>query len=175
MSDITNTYITRLYAGVNDPFLGPKGVRLLLVFRGFSGYSRGYHFTSAHFPDGHNFRFFGLFGTYFCLKYLSLSDATVLSFLAPFCTGISGALFLKEKYNFREALAGCECPFLLIISPMLNSTVSSLVGVVLIARPTFIFGRLGEESNLDLISDGVPLSEELETVVTPQERLMAVG
>ncbi|KAK0436434.1 hypothetical protein EV421DRAFT_1832232 [Armillaria borealis] len=129
-----------LSAGVNDPFLGPKGVRLLLVFRGFSG-------------------FFGLFGTYFCLKYLSLSDATVLSFLAPFCTGISGAIFLKEKYNYREALAG----------------LSSLVGVVLIARPTFIFGRLGEESSLDLISDGVPLSEELQTVVTPQERLIAVG
>ncbi|KAK0502356.1 integral membrane protein DUF6 [Armillaria luteobubalina] len=129
-----------LYGGVNDPFIGPKGVRLLLVFRGFSG-------------------FFGLFGTYFCLKYLSLSDATVLSFLAPFCTGISGAIFLKEKYNFREALAG----------------LSSLVGVVLIARPTFIFGRLGEESSLDLTSDGVTLSEELQTGVTPQERLMAVG
>ncbi|KAK0187175.1 drug/metabolite transporter superfamily [Armillaria mellea] len=129
-----------LYAGVNDPFLGPKGVRLLLVFRGFSG-------------------FFGLFGTYFCLQYLSLSDATVLSFLAPFCTGISGAIFLKEKYNYREALAG----------------LSSLVGVVLIARPTFIFGRLGEESSLDLVSDGVPLSDKLQTVIKPQERLMAVG
>lgn len=124
MSDIASTYITRLYAGVNDPFLGPKGVRLLLVFRGFSGYSRGHYFTSAHFPDRHNFRFFGLFGTYFCLKYLSLSDATVLSFLAPFCTGISGAIFLKEKYNFREALAGCECHSVLvdyIIHSELNS------------------------------------------------------
>ncbi|KAK0447407.1 uncharacterized protein EV420DRAFT_1568641 [Desarmillaria tabescens] len=127
-------------AGVNDPFLGPKGVRLLLVFRGFSG-------------------FFGLFGTYFCLKYLSLSDVTVLSFLAPFCTGISGAIFLKEKYNYREALAG----------------LSSLVGVVLIARPTFIFGHLGEDSDLGPISEGVPLSEELQTVVTSHERLIAVG
>ncbi|KAG7442212.1 uncharacterized protein BT62DRAFT_936322 [Guyanagaster necrorhizus] len=129
-----------VFAGINHPFLGPKGVRLLLVFRGFSG-------------------FFGLFGTYFCLKYLSLSDVTVLSFLAPFFTGISGAIFLKEKYNYREALAG----------------LSSLVGVVLIARPTFIFGHLGEESNLSAVSDGVPLSGVLQTVVTPQERLTAVG
>ncbi|KAF8057616.1 hypothetical protein FPV67DRAFT_571087 [Lyophyllum atratum] len=27
-----------IYAGVPDPWLGPRGVRLLLVFRGFSGF-----------------------------------------------------------------------------------------------------------------------------------------
>lgn len=45
---------------------------------------------------------------YYSLKYLSLSDATVLTFLAPLFTGVSGAIFLKEKFSKREALAGRE-------------------------------------------------------------------
>ena len=52
-------------------------------------------------------RFFGLCGIYFSLQYLSLSDATVLTFLVPIFTGFSGALFLKEPFSLRELLAGC--------------------------------------------------------------------
>lgn len=55
-------------------------------------------------------RFFGLFGIYYSLQYLSLSDATVLTFLAPLCTAIAGALFLKENFRRTQALAGCERP-----------------------------------------------------------------
>ena len=51
-------------------------------------------------------RFFGLFGMYYSLQYLSLSDATVLSFLVPMCTAMAGALFLGEKFSRREAFAG---------------------------------------------------------------------
>lgn len=51
-------------------------------------------------------RFFGLFGMYYSLQYLSLSDATVLSFLVPMCTAIMGALILKESFSGKEALAG---------------------------------------------------------------------
>jgi len=75
-----------LTTNIPDPFFGPKGVRLLLVFRGLSG-------------------FIGLFCVYYSLEYLSLSDATVLTFLAPMCTALSGALFLKEKFAFKEAMA----------------------------------------------------------------------
>ncbi|KAG6915964.1 hypothetical protein DXG01_009053 [Tephrocybe rancida] len=75
-----------LIVKVPDPWLGPKGVRLLLAFRGFSG-------------------FFGVFGIYYSLQYLSLSDATVLTFLAPLCTGIAGSVFLGEKYTLPQALA----------------------------------------------------------------------
>ncbi|KAJ6617990.1 hypothetical protein B0H10DRAFT_1282186 [Mycena sp. CBHHK59/15] len=82
---------------VPHPFIGPEGVRLLLVFRGVTG-------------------FIGLNGTYFSLQYLSLSDVTILSFLVPMCTAISGSIFLKEDFTRREALAG-----------------------VLIARPNFLF------------------------------------
>lgn len=53
-------------------------------------------------------RFFSLFCIYYSLKYLSLADATVLTFLAPFCTGVAGALFLKEDFTRKEAFASCK-------------------------------------------------------------------
>lgn len=53
-------------------------------------------------------RFFGLFGIYYSLQYLSLSDSTVLTFLAPMCTAAAGALILKEPFSIKEALAGGE-------------------------------------------------------------------
>ncbi|CAK5263619.1 unnamed protein product [Mycena citricolor] len=90
---------------VPHPFLGPEGVRLLLVFRGVTG-------------------FIGLNGTYFALQYLSLSDVTVLSFLVPMTTALSASIFLGEAFSRKEALAG----------------LCSLFGVVLIARPDFLFG-----------------------------------
>ncbi|KAF8346285.1 integral membrane protein DUF6 [Amanita rubescens] len=116
---------------IKDPILGPKEVRPLLIFRGVSG-------------------FVGLFGVYYSLQYLSLSDATVLTFLSPLCTAIAGALFLNENFRRSQALAG----------------VVSLVGVVLIARPPFLFGGLG-----GTISDGVTLTSN----GTPTERMIAVG
>ncbi|KAF8873874.1 hypothetical protein BD779DRAFT_1678989 [Infundibulicybe gibba] len=124
-----------LSTGVPDPFLGPNGVRMLLVCRGLFG-------------------FLCLFGLYYSLQYLSLSDATVLTFLAPLCTAIAGSLLLGEKFSVREALAG----------------VFSLFGVVLIARPAFIFGAN---------SQGGPLPGDIVSVVaeesTPPQRLVAVG
>lgn len=50
--------------------------------------------------------FFGLFGVYYSLQYLSLSDATVLTFLSPLLTAAVGAIVLKEDFSRREALAG---------------------------------------------------------------------
>lgn len=88
--------------------------------------------------------FFGLFGIYYSLDYLSLSDATTLTFVTPVCTGIFGAVFLSEIFGRREVCIG----------------LLSLVGVVFIARPTFIFGERG-------IDDAEH--------ATPQQRLIAVG
>ena len=50
-------------------------------------------------------RFTGLFGTYYALQYLSLSDATVLSFLTPMTTAVTGALFLKETLTLKQVSA----------------------------------------------------------------------
>ncbi|KAF9242857.1 hypothetical protein BU15DRAFT_72508 [Melanogaster broomeanus] len=116
---------------IPDPFLGPKGVRLLLVCRGVTG-------------------FFGLFGAYYALQYLSLADTTVLMFLSPMVTGVVGHLIMKESYSTRQALA----------------SLCSLSGVVLIARPPFLFGNSlsGNEG-----SDDSPAN------ATPEERLGAVA
>ncbi|PPQ88433.1 hypothetical protein CVT25_011537 [Psilocybe cyanescens] len=130
-----------LSTGVPDPYFGPKGVRLLLVTRGAVG-------------------FFGLFGVYYSLQYLSLSDATVLTFLAPMCTAIAGALLLGEKFTKREAFAG----------------IVSLIGVVLIARPAAIFGEMAhlpQGAGVDG-SSGMPSAAPAEKG-TPKERLVAVG
>ncbi|TCD70378.1 hypothetical protein EIP91_003730 [Steccherinum ochraceum] len=125
---------------VPDPFLGPKPVRWLLALRGFVG-------------------FFGLFGVYYSLQYLSLSDATVLTFLAPMCTTVTGAIFLKEELSWRQAVAG----------------LCSLFGVILIARPQSIFGNASLEDDIPY-----PLDENVGeiidiTTVTPEQRLVAVG
>ncbi|KAK9237419.1 hypothetical protein V1525DRAFT_426289 [Lipomyces kononenkoae] len=86
---------------VQDAPLGPKEVRPLLVLRGLTG-------------------FFGLFGMYYSLTYLSLSDATVISFLSPTVAGFTCSVFLKEKFGRVDKIAG----FI------------SFFGVILIAQPT---------------------------------------
>ncbi|KAF8259021.1 hypothetical protein EI94DRAFT_1814103 [Lactarius quietus] len=72
---------------IPDPFLGPKGVRTLLFLRALSG-------------------FLGIYGLYSSVQYLSLSDVTVLTFITPILTGLSGAVLLKEPISVRVALAG---------------------------------------------------------------------
>lgn len=86
-------------------WLGPPGVRLLLVARGVFG------FGSTLF-------------LYMALGALSLSDATAITFLAPLATGAAASVFLSEPFTLREKLAGF----------------GSLAGVLLIARPSAIFG-----------------------------------
>lgn len=108
---------------IPDPFLGPKGVRTLLFFRGLAG-------------------FFTISGALFSLQYLSLPDATVLTYLTPTLTGFTGALFFGEVISLRESLAGL-CSFL---------------GVVLISRPEFLFGGLQEASGP---SDATPAQRML--------------
>ncbi|KAF8603268.1 hypothetical protein BDV93DRAFT_523348 [Ceratobasidium sp. AG-I] len=120
-------------SGVPDPILGPKGIRMWLVIRGVVG-------------------FFGLFGLYYSLQYMSLSDATVLTFLAPTVTSALGFLFLKEAVSWKQAVAG----------------LTSLLGVILIAKPTFLFG--GREDEKTDVGAGAGGPE-----VTEAQRMAAVG
>ncbi|KAI1428919.1 hypothetical protein F5Y12DRAFT_728776 [Xylaria sp. FL1777] len=94
------------YKKVPDFPFGPRNVFGLLVMRGTSG-------------------FFGLFGLYYSLSYLEISDATAISFLVPTWTAFLCYVWLKEPYRIQEALSG----------------LISLAGVLLIARPAFLFGR----------------------------------
>jgi drug/metabolite transporter (DMT)-like permease len=110
--------------------LGPKPVRLLLAFRGFAG-------------------FFGVTGMWLSLQYLSLSDATVISFLAPPLACLAGSYILKEPFTRTEQIA----------------TVVSLFSIVLIAQPSAVFSTLGLVAETESESSGV----------TPQQRLLGVA
>ncbi|KAF1960132.1 hypothetical protein CC80DRAFT_438668 [Byssothecium circinans] len=88
------------------PF-GLKEVRWLLVARGLTG-------------------FFGVFGMYYSLLYLPLSDATVITFLAPSLACWACSFLINEPFTRMEQIAACV----------------SLFGVVLIARPISLFSFL---------------------------------
>lgn len=126
------------WRGIPGLLLGPKGVRLLLAFRGISG-------------------FVGMWGMYFSLNYLSLSDAAVLTFLVPLGTGLAASWFLGEKFTKMEVFASAF----------------GLLGVVLIARPPFLFGDLVTGAGNDLVNRQLLLMDGGKG--TAAERLMAVG
>ncbi|XP_068616263.1 solute carrier family 35 member G1-like, partial [Brachionichthys hirsutus] len=73
----------------------------------------------------------GLFGSttmillFYAVQQMSLADAVVIMFSNPVFTSLLAWIFLKEKCTILD------CVF----------TVSTLTGVVLIARPPFIFGQ----------------------------------
>lgn len=71
------------------------------------------------------FGFFGVFGLYYLLQYLSVSDAVSITFLVPMVTAFFAWLALGERYSLLEA----TCALL------------SLVGILLIAKPDFLFGE----------------------------------
>lgn len=107
--------------------LGQKGIRGLLLFRGISG-------------------FFGIFGIWSAIRksswccglairketesketeFLSLADATVITFLTPSMVGLFSAVFLHQPYTRKEQLA----------------SLVALSGVIFIARPSFLFSHL---------------------------------
>ncbi|KAF3936423.1 hypothetical protein ABW19_dt0203693 [Dactylella cylindrospora] len=124
--------------------LGPKEVRWLLVARGVGG-------------------FFGVFGLYYSLAYLDISDATVITFLAPSVAGFACYLILKEPFTKIEMIAGLV----------------SLVGVVLIARPTALFTSDHPDDSGSAGSGGTepPPSHDglkLDIQVTPAQRVTAI-
>ncbi|KAI1505231.1 DUF6-domain-containing protein [Biscogniauxia marginata] len=94
------------YKKVPDFPLGQRRVRRLLLLRGTAG-------------------FVGLFGLYYSLSYLEISDATAITFLVPTWTAIVCFIWLKEPYGVQEAMAG----------------LIAFIGVILIARPAFLFGH----------------------------------
>nr|POE85488.1 putative membrane protein [Quercus suber] len=118
------------------------------------------------------FGFFGVVGMYWSLLYLPLADATVITFLSPAIACFACSILLKEPFTRLERIAALV----------------SLVGVVLIARPTSLFGSSHSTS------DNVPTSGNGDGVadvnkpasasdsdasnyenVTSEERLFAVG
>ena len=115
--------------------------------------------------------FCGVFGMYYSLLYLPLADATVITFLAPSLACWACSILIKEPFTRIEKLAGLV----------------SLVGVILIARPTSLFSALIGGSETPLASgnsDAVPSGNSTAPAiadassyenVTPTQRLSAVG
>ncbi|KAL3459915.1 hypothetical protein BJX64DRAFT_194452 [Aspergillus heterothallicus] len=101
------SYLYMWWAKVPQPF-GNRSVLPLLLFRAAGG-------------------FWGVYGLYYSVQYLPLSEATVLTFLAPILSCYACSIFLPgEIFTRKQQLAGFV----------------SLIGVVLIARP-FAFLQSG--------------------------------
>ncbi|KAL6236426.1 hypothetical protein BDW75DRAFT_206764 [Aspergillus navahoensis] len=97
---VTASYLYMWYAKVREPF-GNRSTFPLLLCRAISG-------------------FVGVYGLYCSVQYLPLSEATVLTFLAPILSCYACSIFLPgEIFTRKQQLAGLV----------------SLIGVVLIARP----------------------------------------
>ncbi|KAI9376831.1 hypothetical protein BJX61DRAFT_488459 [Aspergillus egyptiacus] len=105
------SYLYMWYTKVPQPF-GNRSVLPLLILRAAGG-------------------FWGVYGLYYSVQYLPLSEATVLTFLAPILSCYACSIFLPgEIFTRKQQVAG----------------VVSLIGVVLIARP-FAFLRSGGGEN----------------------------
>ncbi|GKZ70706.1 hypothetical protein AnigIFM60653_009658 [Aspergillus niger] len=104
------SYLYMWYARVPHPF-GTRDTFTLLMLRAGGG-------------------FFGVYGLYYSVQYLPLSEATVVTFLAPILSCYACSLLIpNEFFTRKQQLAGLV----------------SLAGVVLIARP-FPFMRSGGDS-----------------------------
>ncbi len=77
--------------------------------------------------------FGGLWCFYYAVTHLPLADATVIQYTNPVLTAVLAALVLREKLRWPDAAA----------------SFAALSGVVLVARPTFLFG--GAQLNLGAV------------------------
>ena len=84
--------------------------------------------------------FFTLTGVYYALLHLPLAEATVLQYLHPLFTALLALLLLKEQPTFATLIC----------------IVVSLIGLVVMIRPDFVFGELS--GNLDLFAVGIAIS-----------------
>ncbi|KAL9097254.1 MAG: hypothetical protein Q9165_000681 [Trypethelium subeluteriae] len=117
--------------------------------------------------------FFGVFGMYYSLLYLPLADATVITFLAPGLACWACSILIKEPYTRVEQIGG----------------LISIVGVILIARPTSLFsgnsdnvspsasGSLDAPAAMNGTKIAPPTTPDASSYadVTPSQRLGAVG
>jgi drug/metabolite transporter (DMT)-like permease len=113
--------------------------------------------------------FFGVFGMYYSLMYLPLADATVITFLSPVIACAVCAYLLKQPFTRLEQIASGI----------------SLLGVILIARPTTIFAVIeaSEPQATDPTTAPIPMPNgtwvsdpsKNTHVITPHAKLIAVG
>lgn len=84
------------------------------------------------------------------MHWLPLAEATVLRFLVPIVTALACSVFLGQIFTRKEFLAG----------------VIALIGVIIIAHPAAIFGKVEDDLN---VNDANDVDD-----VTPNQRLVAI-
>ncbi|TVY73355.1 putative membrane protein [Lachnellula suecica] len=94
--------------------------------------------------------FVGLFCLYYSVHYLPLAEATVFRFLVPILTAWACSIFLDQIFTRKELIAG----------------IIALLGVVIIAHPAAIFGRV--DDTIDTNQAGTVDD------VTPTQRIIAI-
>ncbi|KAF8855087.1 hypothetical protein BDZ45DRAFT_596098 [Acephala macrosclerotiorum] len=104
--------------------------------------------------------FFGIFGMYYSLQYLPVADAVVITFLAPSVASYGCYLFLKEPFPRSAQYA----------------SLTSLLGVVMIARPTSFFTSSPPDPSTGSIPSNTTTSAIESSFPTPTsgQRLSAV-
>jgi drug/metabolite transporter (DMT)-like permease len=140
------------YNKVPDFPFGAPGVRPWLILRacfGFGGLFCLYCTSSPPLPLTTKFPNNPIDSVH----YLPLAEATVFRFLVPICTALACFLFLGELFTLQEFIAGLV----------------ALVGVIIIAHPSFIFGS-------DITPPSLTLTKAGDVdAVTPTQRLIAIG
>ncbi|KAF2636246.1 hypothetical protein P280DRAFT_435399 [Massarina eburnea CBS 473.64] len=119
--------------------LGVPGIRHLLVLRGAAG-------------------FVGLFGLYYSLTWLEISDATVITFIIPTMTALVCFVWLREPFTINEALAGFF----------------AFCGVLCVARPTWLFPVILNDAPRVLAFDLTSEAPTAPVPVSPQQRTLAI-
>lgn len=126
---------------VPDFPLGPRDTRWLLVARGIFG-------------------FLGVFGMYFSLLYMPLSEATVLTFLSPILSCyLCSFLIPGETFTRQQQLAGLV----------------SLMGVIFIAQPASLFSSGSATSTESPSLDPGAQATDSSSKTTADKHLLATG
>lgn len=100
--------------------------------------------------------FIGLFSLYYSVHYLPLAEATVFRFLIPLTTAWACHLLLGQSFTQKQLVAGLV----------------AIVGVVVIAHPESIFGKVDDTIEADTI-EADTAKEDLDEV-TPAQRKLAI-
>lgn len=103
------------------------------------------------------FGFVGLFSLYYSVHYLPLAESTVFRFLIPLTTAWSCHIFLGQPFTRTHLVAGLV----------------AMLGVVIIAHPESIFGKVDDTIEADAAA-AAALKGDLDEV-TPGQRMLAIA
>ena len=175
---LLNLFIIRIPAKVPDPILGPKGVRPLLLLRGFTG--SAFSWTTPQSWLRQYSTDFLAFLESTTLYSISLCQMPWFWLSSHLCARrwLEPCFWVKISHleRFLQDVSECHSKWIHLLK---TTSVVSLVGVVLIARPTAIFGSA---SHPDAHLPAIPVTGgQLTTLISPiqkgtqTERLIAIG